>query len=64
VRDDSEPRRTIATWQRSVVLDEDAPDDILIDLDTERAGYLLGNLTAAEAGVASFHLDNCLDEFS
>jgi hypothetical protein len=32
------------------VLDEDAPDDILIDLDTECTGYLLGNLLAAEAG--------------
>ena len=47
-----------------VVLDEYASDDILIDRYTERAGYLLGNLSAAEARVASFHLDNRVDEFS
>jgi hypothetical protein len=46
------------------VLDEYASDDILIDLDTKCAGYLLGNLSAAEARVASFHLDNRVDEFS
>ncbi|MFZ0679962.1 hypothetical protein [Candidatus Binatus sp.] len=35
----------------------------LIDLDTERARYLLGNLSAAEAWVASFHLEDRVDEF-
>ena len=29
-----------------------------------RQHYLLGNLSAAEAGVASFHLDDRVDEFS
>jgi hypothetical protein len=58
VSDDGEPRRTIIAWYRSAVLDEAAPDDIFIDLDTERAGYLLGNFPAAEAEVSPLHLDN------
>jgi hypothetical protein len=36
------------------VLDEDPPDDILIDRDTEGTRYLLGNLPAAEAGFRRF----------
>jgi hypothetical protein len=46
------------------VLDEYAPDTILVYFDNERAGYLLGNLLATEARVASFHLDNRGNEFS
>ena len=46
------------------MLDEYATHDILIDLDTECARYLLDNLSAAEAGVASFHLDDRVDQFS
>jgi hypothetical protein len=61
VPEHSEPRRP-TTWQRSIVLDEYASDDFLID--TERARYLLGDLPPAEAGVESFHLDNRFDEFS
>ncbi len=62
VPDHGEPRKALTTWQRSVVLDEYATHDILIDVDTERARYLLGNLSAAEAGVASFHLEDRVDE--
>ena len=61
--DDGEPRRTIIAWYRSGVLDEDAPDDILIDLDTECTGYLLGNLPAAEAGVSPLHLNDRVNQF-
>jgi hypothetical protein len=46
------------------VLDEDASQDILIDLDTERAQDLRGNLAAAGTRVASFHLDDRVDQFS
>jgi hypothetical protein len=45
------------------VLYEDAPDDILIDLDTECTGYLLGNLAAAAAGVSPLHLDDRVNQF-
>ena len=62
--DHGEPRRAITTWQRSVVLDEYATHDILIDLESERARYLLCILSAAVAEVASFHLDDRVDEFS
>src|SRR5271157_1757544 len=56
--DDGEPGGTIAAWRRSVVLNEDAPDDILVDLEAECAGDLLGNFTAAQTWVAPFHLDH------
>jgi len=36
------------------VLDEDPPNDILIELDSEGAGYLLGDLAAAAAGLRRF----------
>jgi len=63
VADDGEPRRTITAWHRSVVPDEDAPDHIFIDLDSECSRYLLGNLAAAEAGISPLHLDNHTNEF-
>jgi hypothetical protein len=63
VSDDGEPRRTIIAWYRSGVLDENAPNDILIDLDSEYSRYLLGNLPAAEAGVSPLHLDDRLNQF-
>jgi len=47
-----------------VVLDENASDDIFIDLDSESSRYLLGNLAAAEAGVSLLHFDNRANEFS
>jgi hypothetical protein len=53
----------ITTGYRSVTPDEDAPDDILIDLDTECTRYLLGNLSAAEAGGSPLHLDNRANQF-
>jgi hypothetical protein len=45
------------------VLDEYASDDIFIDLDSESSRYMLGNLAAAEAGIAPLHLDNRANEF-
>jgi hypothetical protein len=61
--DDGKQRRTITTWSRAVVLDEDAPDDIFIDFDTESAGDLLGNFPATEAGVSPLHLDDRVYQF-
>jgi hypothetical protein len=37
--------------------------DILVDLDTECARYLFGNLPAAEAGVSPLHLDDRANQF-
>ncbi|MGA7873727.1 MAG: hypothetical protein WCA22_22800 [Candidatus Binatus sp.] len=42
----------------SIVADEYAPDQILVDLEAECTGDLLGNLPAAQARVALFHLDD------
>ena len=41
--DNREPRRVIAAWRRSVVLNEDVPHDILVDLEAEGTRDLLGN---------------------
>jgi hypothetical protein len=38
--------------------DEFAPDDIFIDIDREVSRYLLGNLAAADGGIAPRQLDN------
>jgi|SRR5208283_2934128 len=35
-----------------------SPDDILVDLETECVRDLLGNLAAAHAWIAPFHLDH------
>jgi hypothetical protein len=45
------------------VLDEYPTNDILVDLKAKCVRDLLGNLAAAHAGVASFHLDDRVDEF-
>ena len=42
----------------SAVQDESASDHIFIDLDSESSRYMLGNLAAAEAGIAPLHLGN------
>jgi hypothetical protein len=44
------------------VLEEDAPNNIFVDPNRERSRHLLGNLAAAEAGIAPFHPNNCSDE--
>ncbi len=41
---------------------QDAPDDILVELDAEGIGDLLGDLAAAEVWVAPFHLDHRVDQ--
>jgi hypothetical protein len=46
------------------VLREHAANDIFVDLDTEGARDLLGDMYTAEAGIAPFDLNNGGDEFS
>jgi hypothetical protein len=43
-------------------MDEYAADNIFVDRDREGARHVLGNLPAAEAGVAALHLDNRVNE--
>ena len=63
VPDDGEPGRPITAWYRSVTLEEDAPDDIFIYLDSECSRYFLGNLAAAEAGISPLHLHDRINQF-
>ena len=44
------------------MLDEYPSYDIFIDLETERAGYLLGSLAAAKAKIAALHLNDRRNE--
>ena len=41
---------------------QDAPHDILVDLDAERVRNLLGDFQTAEFRIAAFHLDHGGDE--
>ena len=41
------------------MLRQNAPHDILINLDTEDQGYLTSDALAAEARVSAFHFDDC-----
>ena len=62
--DDRQPRRPgAAAGFGGGMCCQDAPDDILIDLDTEGVGDLLGNPRAAETRIAPFQLDNGVDQF-
>jgi hypothetical protein len=58
LRDNREPGGPITAWSGSIALNEDALDDILVDRKAECVRDLLGNLTAAHARVAPFHLDH------
>ncbi|MFZ0247136.1 hypothetical protein [Candidatus Binatus sp.] len=47
-----EPGRATAAGRRSVIARQNAPDDILVELDAEGIRDLLGDLAAAEVWVA------------
>ena len=61
--DGGEPRQAITTWRRSVIPYENAPDDILIKVDAECAGDLLGDLAAVKVRIAPLHLYNSIYQF-
>lgn len=60
---ESEPRRTTATGVRAIVFDQDASNNILINLDTEGFPDDQGDARATEAWIAAFELNNGLDEW-
>ena len=60
--DDGQPRGSAIGWGRAVVLGENTPHQVLVDLDAERLGELLGDSGAAKARVARLHLDDGVDE--
>jgi aspartate/methionine/tyrosine aminotransferase len=41
------------------VLDQHAANNVFVDIDRECKGGLLGDSSAAESGISSFHLDDC-----
>jgi len=45
------------------MLRQDATDYILVDLDTERMRNLLGDLSATEAWITSFHFNDSGNQF-
>ncbi len=59
-----EPGGATAVGSRSIVSDENTPDDILVELNAEGVRDLLGDLAAAEVRVAPFHLDHRVDQLS
>ena len=56
---ESEPGRTVRSRLWPVVLGQHAPHHILIYLDIEDYGNLIGNALLTEARVSAFHLDDC-----
>jgi len=58
VSEEREPGRATGARLRPVVLGEHAAHDVLVDVDAEDQGNLLGDPPAAEAWVSLFYLDN------
>ena len=58
-----QPGRAVApvAWYRSVMLGQNTPDDIFVDLDAEGSGNLLSNSWTAKPRISSLHLHNALD---
>ena len=64
LRDEGQPGRSVgAGVAGAVVLGEHAAHDVLVDLDAEDVGDLLGDTDTAELGIAGLDLDDCRDEF-
>ncbi len=63
VAQESEPGRTVRARLRPVVPGQHAPYQILINLDIEEQGNLLGDALATEFRVSTFHLDDRGDQF-
>src|SRR5450631_522701 len=62
VSDEREPGGSLISGGRSEMPSEDAAHDILVDLDAERMGYLLGNARTTEARIAVLHFEDRRDE--
>ena len=61
---DGEPGWTIVVVRtRAIVLGENPPDHIFINLDTEGIGDLLSDSWATETRIAPFHLDDGVNQF-
>src|SRR6202158_4275046 len=62
VSDERETGGSLISGGRAEMPSEDAAHDILVDLDAERMGYLLGNARTTEARIAVLHFEDRRDE--
>jgi len=63
VSNQGQPGRTASVRFGSAVAGENAPNKVLIDLDTERQGDLLRDSRRAPGWIAIFHLDHGFNQF-
>jgi len=63
VAQESQPGRTTGRLSRPVVMAENPANHVLVDLDVERQGDLLGDSRTAPAGITLLHFDGRTDEF-
>ena len=63
VANESEPGRAIATGFRSIVFDEDASNDMLVDLDAKRLGYDRCDPWTAEVCIAALEFNDGTNKF-
>ena len=57
-----EPRRTTVLTVRAILGCQHAADHVLVQLDSEALGQLLGNLGTAQMRVAAFEINDGLDQ--
>jgi hypothetical protein len=63
VAQESQPGRTTGGLSGPVVMGENPSNHVLVDLDVERQGDLLGDSRTAPAGITLLHFDDRTDEF-
>ena len=63
VTQESQPGKTTGGLSRPVVMAENPSNHVLVDLDVERQGDLLGDSRTAPAGITLLHFDVRTDEF-
>jgi hypothetical protein len=63
VAQESQPGRTTGGLSGPVVMAENPSNHVLVDLDVERQGDLLGDSRTTPAGIPLLHFDDRPDEF-
>jgi len=63
VAQEGQPGGTTGVLSRRAVMGEDPSNHVLVDLDVERQGDLLGDSRTAPVGITLLHLDDRTDEF-
>ena len=60
--EEGQPRRALTTGLRTVMLGENATNEVPVDLDAERGRDDQRDARTAEAGIAALELDDCVNE--